>query len=398
MSTDKGETHFLLQVEGDSLYKSYMRQGLWDRPYREPGAMESAGINNGLTSILQATHGKPPIVTKIRPSLKQLKTKLDKGFGRSSSNVVVGVPLSLSVQCRNEIHTEMHDAGFHVLSTIRQPALASTLFEFHHEEPREEFFTSFIVDYNRASLDLAVTPTAYGASDVLAQQTYPHLGEDALDLKIASLILNETVQGRQVAPLGDLAQQIRLRRHRALDSKTNSQEIRLRKSKRLELGEFDQNQSLWTGLDFAAFAESIPNIDFTRLARATEVERDHYMGILRAIDDFVNQHSYNADSSKTSVWSPRLTEKSNMLMSGDADESGFQALRMILDQSDVDWPLDSAKNSPNPRQVSARGAAVQARKRVMEAEQEKEKQTYTERWPRGQERKQQVKLMVPHDL
>ena len=398
MSTDKNETHFLLQVEGDDLYKSYMRQGLWDRPYRKPGAMESADINNQLTGILQAIHQKPPSITKIRPAIEQLKAKLSKAFGRSSSNIVVGVPLSLSVQFRNEIHTEMHDAGFRVLSTIRQPALASTLFEFHHRNMPENLFTSLIVDYNRASLDLSVTPTAYGASDVLAQQSYPNFGEDALDLKIASLILNETVEGRQVAPLGDLAQQIRVRRHRALDSKTNGQEIHLRKSKRLESGGSDQDQLLWNDLNFSAFAESIPTIDRSRLARATEVEQEHYQGILRAIDDFVNQHSYNADSSMSSAWNPRLTEKSNMLLSGDADESGFQALRTVLDHSDVDWPLDSEKNSPNPRQVSARGAAIQAKKRVMAAEQENQIQTFAERWRQGEERKQQLKLMVPHDL
>ncbi len=389
-----------MQVEGDSLYKSYMRQDLWDRPYRKPQAMESAEINNQLTTVLQATHGKPPSVRKIRPAIEKLKTKLAKAFGENSFlNIVVGVPLFLNVQSRNEIHTEMHNAGFRVLSTIRQPALASTLFNFHHEKLPKDLFTSLVVDYNRASLDLSVTPTAYGASDVLAQQSYPNFGEDALDLKIASLILNDTVKGRQWAPLGDLARQIRLQRHRALDSKSNNnREIHLRKSKRLDSEGSSQDQSQWSDLDLSAFADSTTPIDLSRLARATEVEQTHYIGILNAIDDFVNQHSYSADYTMSSAWNPRLNEKSNMLLSGDADESGIQALRMVLDRSDVDWPLDSEKDSPIPRQVSARGAAIHAKMRVLSAKQDKSIKAYKEQWLQEEELKHQLTIMVPHDL
>ena len=332
IATDKHETRFILQIEGDSLYKSYMRQDLWERPYRRPRAIESAQIKHQLTTILQSTHGRPPSVKKLRPIIEDLKKKLAKALGQNSFlNIVIGVPLFLSVQTRNDIHTEMHEAGFQVLSTIRQPALASTLFSFGHAEMPNDTFTTLVVDYNRASLDLSITPSAYGASDMLAQKSHPELGEEALDLKIAGLVLNETIEA---VPLGTLAQQIHVQRHRSRESVTSGK----------------------------------------------EVEREHYKAVLDTIDDFVNQHSYSADYTMSSAWNPRLSETSNMLLTGDADEFGFEFLRSVLDQSDVEWPLDSEKNSSNPRQVSARGAAIHAKARV---------KGHTD---------QQLRLMVPHDL
>ena len=398
IATDKHETRFLLRIEGDSQYKSYMRQDLWDRPYRKPRAMEPAEISTQLTTVMQAAHGKPPSVKSLRPAIKKLKTKLAKALGRGRFvNIVIGVPLYLSIQSRNEIHTEMHNAGFHVLSTIRQPALASTLFSYYRTVMPEDLFTTLVVDYNRASLDLSVTPTAHGASDILAQQSYPNFGEDALDVKIASLMFNDTIEGREWAPLGNVAQQIRFYRHRAFDDKKDGREVRLHKSRQVFLEEIRQNQLRLADMDMSAFANP-SRFDLAKLVQTSEIERQHYLAILTVIDDFVNQHSYNADYTMSSAWNPRLSEKSNMLLSGDADESGFQALRRVLGDSDVDWPLASEQESPIPGQVSARGAAIHAKTRVMPVEREKKKRMYAEKWLQDEEKRQAPKFMVPHDL
>ena len=375
-----------------------MRQDLWDGPYRNPQALEPAEINRQLTTVMQAAHREPPSVKKLRPAIKQLKAKIAKALGQKRLiNIVVGVPLYLSVQSRNEIHTEMHNAGFRVLSTIRQPALATALFSFHRTGLPKDLFTTLVVDYNRASLDLSVTPTAYGASDILAQQSYPNLGEDALDLKIASLMFNDTIEGRDWAPLGNLAQQIRFPRHRAIDNKRDGREVRLRKSRQVFLEEIEQNQLRLGDLDMSAFTDP-KRFDLAKLVQTSQIERKHYIAILTAIDDFVNQHSYNGDYTMSSAWNPRLTEKSNMLLSGDADESGFQALRRVLDDSDVDWPLATVQDSPIPGQVSARGAAIHAKTRVNPIEIEKKTKLRVEKWLQDEEQKQGVKALVPHDL
>ena len=291
----------------------------------------------------------------------------------------------------------MHNAGFRVLKTIRQPALASALFGFHRAVMPKDLFTTLVVDYNRASLDLSVTPTAHGASDILAQQSYPNFGEDALDLKIASLMFNDTIEGRDWAPLGNLAQQIRFQRHRSFDDKKDGREVRLHKSRQIFLEEIRQNQLRLAEMDMSAFTDP-SRFDLAKLVQTSELERKHYVDILTVIDDFVNQHSYNADYTMSSAWNPRLSEKSNMLLSGDADESGFQALRRALDNSDVDWPLASEQESPIPGQVSARGAAIHAKTRVMPVERERKASLYVEKVLQEEEKKQRVKLMLPHDL
>ena len=375
-----------------------MRQNLWDRPYRKPRAMEPAKIREQLTTVMQAGHGKPPDVKKLRPAIDKLRAKLSKALGPDCfTNIVVGVPLHLSIRSRNEIHTEMHDAGFRVLSTIRQPALASKLFSFHRPLKPKDQYTTLVVDYNRASLDLSVTPTANGASDVLAQQSFPNFGEDALDLKIASLMFNETIEGRDWAPLGNLALQIRHQRHRGFHNETDGREIRLHKSKPFDLEGIKYNQLRLSDLDLSAFANP-ERLDLFKLIQAHEAEGAHYADILALLDEFVNQHSYNADYTTNSAWNPRLSEKSNMLLSGDADESGFQAFRKALDDSDIDWPLASEYDSPIPQHVSAKGAAIEARAKMIVVDGEKRTRQCAEKLLHDESRVQKVKLFVPHDL
>lgn len=375
-----------------------MRQDLWDRPYRKPGALEPVEFKERLTTVMQAGHGKPPTVKKLRPTIDQMKTKLSKALGPECfTNIVIGVPLHLSILSRNEIHSEMHDAGFRVLSTVRQPALASKLFSFHRPVRPNEEYTTLVVDYNRASLDLSVTPTANGASDVLAQQSFPNFGEDALDLKIASLMFNDTIEGRDWAPLSDLAWQIRRQRHRGFHNYTGEREIRLHKSKPFDLEGIIQNQLRLRDLDLSAFADP-ERLDLFQLVQANEIERAHFVGILTVLDDFVSQHSYNVDSTASSAWNARLSEKSNMLLSGDADKSGFQAFRKVLDDSDIDWPLASERESPNPEHVAAKGAAIEARAKMAPFDDQQRKRHCMERLMQDDNHSNKVKLVVPHDL
>lgn len=398
IATDKSDIHFLLRLEGDGNYKSYMRQGLWDRPYQKPQPIESANINEQLTTIMQAGHGKPPNVKNLRPTIEILRSKLSRALGPDCfTNIVIGVPLYLSIQSRNEIHTEMHNAGFRVLSTVRQPALASTLFNLHRPVVPGEDYTTFVVDYNRASLDLSVTPSANGASDVLAQQSFPNFGEDALDLQIASLMFNDTIEGRDWAPLSDLAWQIRLQRHRGFHNETDGREIRLHKSKPFDLEGIKDNQLRLKDLDFSAFTNP-ERLDFFRLVQAEDIEIAHFKGILYALDEFVNQHSYNAEPTARSAWMPRLTEKSNMLLSGDADNSGFQAFRKMLDASDIDWPLASQRESPVAGEVAAKGAAIEARAKMIPYDDAKRVRQCRDRLLEDDQQKSKVKLVVPHDL
>ena len=359
--------------------------------------MEPAELSSQLVEVMQAAQGKPPGVSKIRPTIKAMQGKLARALGKDNFNIVVGVPLHLSIGSRNEVHTELHKAGFRVLSTVRQPALASRLFSFHRQAMPKDLYTTLVVEYNRAALSLSITPTAHGASDLLASASFPQFGMDALDFKIASLMFNDTVDGRDWAPLGALSKQIRLLRNRAVDNETH-QEIRLQKSNPLDeaINQRQQPMSL-KNLDLSAFQDRLI-FDQSKFAKANETERRHYMGILDVLDEFVNQHSYNTDFTMGSAWNPRLSEKSNMLLSGDADSSGFQAFRKILDDSDVDWPLAKEQESPEPREVAAKGAAIDARSRMQHDEDEKKKKQCLEKLLQDEDHRQKVKLVVPHDL
>lgn len=339
--------------------------------------ISSAEVQSQMLSILQRIQGKPPAIRKLHNSFTTLKSKVDKALGKDTANVVVGLPVYLSTETREQVRLALEKAGFKVRSTIRQPALASTVFDFYRPAARRDFtYTVLVVEYNRASLDLAITPSAHGASDVLAHVSYPKCGEDALDLQVAGLLQNtstgtHTIIGHSFTSPTTLAKEIRIQRSLA----TNA-------------------------TDF----ESRTNLTHFHYHQISKIERQHHASMRSTLENFVQDYSTQLTYNTSVGYGALLTDDSHLMISGDASDASFEELRRSLLVSEVQWPLADTKDSPNPMKVAAKGAAIEARRRLVGEDLETQAAAAAKALLEAKQKllkekgKSKVVRSVPHDL
>lgn len=313
-----------------------MRRDLWDQPYRSLDWVTPSDFSLQLQGHLQCVQGKPPAVKELRQSFTLLRTKLGKALGKGTMEVVVGLPVYVDTVTRQEILEELERADFTVLSMVRQPALASIVLDRYRPRNQDgSFYTLMAIDYNRASLDLAITPSAHGASDVLAHISHPELGEDAINLSVAQLVLDEhmrlnaTLQDQYSLPIAA------------------AKDIRKEFSLTNDPAEFKQRTSQ----------------DYIGYKNLHDMERTHHAKIHKALENFVDK--YGAQTGPASDLGVLLNDDSLLMISGDASDGSFAGLRRKLEEHEVKWPLAGVKGAPTPMRVAAKGAAIEAKRRQL---------------------------------
>ncbi|CAL8584948.1 hypothetical protein XPA_010531 [Xanthoria parietina] len=195
-----------------------MRQGLWSgKPGKARNAQPERMHERG-QQLLQPL--SPPGPIKLKSVLQQLESHIVKEIGHDPFNVVLGVPVSFQPEHRREIRkflTQHLGLDLTILTTARQPALATAAFDLHSYS-RETAVV--VVDYNHASLDITLAVTVDFMTDIFAHISIPSLGEDFLSLKLASLHSKDSVASDEA--LRSLAREITTHRVMALDSNTPS--------------------------------------------------------------------------------------------------------------------------------------------------------------------------------
>ena len=343
INTDHDSTRSLVKIEGDSYYKSFMRRNVWDEMSSSPQSVAVANLNADLSTLLKSTQ-KAPAAKKLLSIFKTLRTRTAKKLGHGVSYAVVGVPVYLSAESRKDVRTQLEAAGFKVLATIRQPALATTAFGYHSLEHQRREHCALNVDYNEASLDISILTTELGATDVLAHESYPQLGDDAMNLKIASLALDNEVSKAEHAPLKSLANQIHLHRKRNPSSKLRSK-----------------------SLDASAF-KNIRNANVSRLEDGGDaIETQHFSAIAAFLEKFMADHTYETHTGQQ-PWKPLLSDVSDILMAGDGSSRSFEGLRRTLAKSPTLSRLKDLGTDVGVApavEIASRGAAINGKGRMV---------------------------------
>ena len=261
----------------------------------------------------------PPGPIKMKSVLQQLKLHIVKEIGQDPFNVVLGVPVSFQPEHRREIRkflTQHLGLDLTILTTARQPALATAAFDLHSYS-RET--TVLVVDYNHASLDITLAVIVDFMTDIFAHISLPSLGEDFLSLELASLHSKDSVASDEA-----------LRSH--------AREITMHRVK--EVG------------------SNISSDNYTSEHRA--VESAHFETAIQSILDLVHQQTHTIEITGPN-WKPVLGDLSHILISGDASHRGSKKLRKAIaaEESILAELLDPGleMDAPLPMWVAAHGAA-----------------------------------------
>lgn len=326
----------LAQYEGDLEYKSFLRQDLWRDPSREPRI-----------SLLHTIYQETPKPRKLKPIFSRLKTDVVKALGRDIKTAVVGVPVYTTSATRQSLREQLQKAGFNVLATVRLPALLISTHGFDTEARKREEHTILVVDLNRASLDITILTTQYGTADVLGFETYPALGEEALDLALLESVAGEHLGNGEPSTIAAVLPKIRL----FLETQ----------------GTADEPQDLDVS-PLGSTSASVPPIAVTQQVRngVANAEEEHFQNIRSGLEAFISNHTRKTDPRDGSHWIPLLSELTAISLSGDASSRSFASLRRVIASSATVSKLeDLAADGPPPVEIGARGAALNADLRVL---------------------------------
>ena len=324
-----------------------MRQDLWDgvSTSRVP-SFDKSDLTTHLPALLRSSYGTVPAAKKLHSSLKLLRTRASKALGREPVHVVVGVPTYISSKARKDLRAELEAVGFQVLATIRQPALATEAYGFHAtlEDERREY-TALNIDYNHASLDIALVTTEHRATDIVAQEPHLELGEDALDMKIASLAFNNEVGRSDQAPLATLAGQVQIQRKRSSIA-----------------GKLDL-----TAIDHSSL-KKVKGADILKLDKNDAVEERHASDIVALLERFVSEQTY--ETTGRQPWKPLLADLTSITVAGDGSSRSLEALRKALTGSSLARlnDLGTRVGAVPAIEIAVKGAAMNGKERMVQDE------------------------------
>ena len=303
-----------------------MREDLWQQKTEDSG-QDNSRIPRDPRAQYLLEDSRPGTVTQLKPLLKQLKTRISKEVGRSPLNVVVGVPIYTSNARRREIRSAIStlDLAITVLTTSRQGPLSTYTFDLHNSARYQEH-TVLMIEYNHASVDIAIANLGNRAIDVMGHTSWPFLGEDYLMLKLASLSLDHPVTRHDH----------RILRERALQSKGDR--------------ELPTDTPLLNAPEYSS------------------VESAHFEAIIHKITSMVEEHTYPEGTPRNKMpWKPRVDDLSHVLISGDASSQSFASLRKALQSNErLAKLIDPGRNTsaPTPAWISAEGAAKEVKERL----------------------------------
>ncbi|KAI4153060.1 MAG: hypothetical protein L6R39_001681 [Caloplaca ligustica] len=307
-----------------------MRQDLWSENASETSQIQPRALHQQAQQILRPS--PQPSIAHSEVIFKHVKSEIINTIGRDPFTVVIGVPIYFRTDQRRQLRAfvsqHLDDMDVHILATVRQPALATTTFHFHVGESKSKEFALLNVDYNHASLDITLAVTQMGMTDIVEHTSLPLLGEDSLNLNLASLSYDDAdkVPSDRRA-LRSRAEQVKRRR-------------------------------------IASSSNASANITDTSI-----VESTFFGAIANSLESFLGQHTHAAGYAprRDEEWKPHVDELSHILVAGDASSRGFQGLRKAIATHGgvLAGLLDPGiePGAPSTAWVSADGAARSARSR-----------------------------------
>ena len=306
-----------------------MRQDLWSETDKNPELSEAHISRVDAQSLLQESI--PKNVSTILPLLKQIKSRITEKLGQKPTNIVVGVPMYLSKKYRRELRAAVWalDLDLFVLATSRQASLSTTFSDFHTGSLWAQEQTVLTVEYNCASLNIAIATTTHGGGiDILGHTSWPFFGQDFLLLKLASLSFDRPLARAKYWALRQRATSIREERQNTLEA------------------------------HFISDEESLV------------VESAHFEGVIDKLVSLIKEHTFTGDvSQENRPWKPTWDDLSHILISGDATAQGFTSLQKAIANDTRLQKLVSLglrEDATAPAWVNAVGAAKNARARQFE--------------------------------
>ncbi|KAL8790003.1 MAG: hypothetical protein Q9213_000889 [Squamulea squamosa] len=304
-----------------------MRQDLWVGRPTIAGQVNEGRLYEQAQRLLQLSPQTG--IGELEPVVKQLRSAIVKKLGHGPMHIVIGVPVFFTTVHRRELRTlvsKQLGRDITVLATVRQPALSTIAFGLHTEVRKYQEFTVLVVDYNHASLDVSLATTERGVTDVVAHISLPLFGEDFLHLKLAYLSFDNEISPAE---------------HKELRS-------RAQKFKLYNANEALADRDLLTG----------------RSSNTTVIVLKHFDTIIESLSMFVHQHTRAIDdaSPNDEIWKPAASNLSQILISGDASNRGFEQLRKAIATANGSMLAGlqdpgPEPGAPPPAWVSAEGAA-----------------------------------------
>lgn len=306
-----------LQFEGDMPYKSFMRQGVWNRTIDGRGSedeewalVDIMNANEDMVqpSSLRSIYGTPATRSELTQTLVHLHENISKVLKTPVDGIAVGYPAHLPEKSREFLRGQLH---LHVPSipgtTAPRPWLIASESDLADggEEPNILF-----LDMSAASLEMAIIEIWSGVADVSAYAARPDLGEDAIALGMINLVA-EDFSPQQLGGVDFLSLKTQLQR----------------------------SWERWDGSmeAFVLNTSSLP-FDHTHLPQISSIalrdfEDHHFAKIQRSLEDFLIKNEYIYDPYDGSAHHVLRSKLVGIMLVGDASEKRFAAMEDVLSRS-----------------------------------------------------------------
>lgn len=317
-----------------------MRQNLYNHSQQSLFQIPNAQIHPETQSLFRNNLEYHRTVSRgqLKAIFKRLKDDLIKAIGECAMtmSVTVSVPLGMSTSSREKMRQTLEASGFRVESALTQPLLAARVragASTGRKLSSRIRSTFLVVDYNRASLDVAIVHVSETSSGILAEASFPFLGQDALDLRIAAIMLKEGAQ-------------------------SDSEEVIFKGARLLEMFSPRQLRNIASRFKTSKLFQTRTGISESVFLTSCGVQEHFYMDQSAAIQVFVSKHA--STPKRGHKKSRPLLASSNLIVTGDADSGSLEILKSYLTgaRSIAGTVFD---RPPEDSSVAARGAALAAR-------------------------------------
>jgi molecular chaperone DnaK (HSP70) len=276
--------------------------------------------------------------------LSQVKTEAEDLLGYSISEVFISVPGHFNSSMRQSVKDGGKRAGFFVRVAMLQHDAAPIAHQLEQLLHGERYHA--VVNYNQASLDMAVVNVDMGTSETRTFSTNPHYGERAVDFNLAqllidkstTLLLKEGIKANSSA-IDLLADKIHLlRTHKRFHTPTPLSVV---------ISNFHGDQDLYE------------IIDLEDVRRMEESQAAH---VERMIYSFLESSTLQRGLSEGSVNIPFRDQISSIIFIGDAVYRSFNTIKNLMSENRAfaEYTGMSIYTNDTSR-IAAKGSALSAR-------------------------------------
>lgn len=133
------------------------------------------------------------VTRMLQPILLEAKLRVEKEIRKPVIDVYIAVPGHFDTSKRQAIKAVGSMVGLNVRAVVSQVDTLPAAYQFESSETQDHFH--IVVDYNRASLDMALVNVNIGVSEVVTYSTDPELGEATLEVEIAKFLFEHRSTG-----------------------------------------------------------------------------------------------------------------------------------------------------------------------------------------------------------